>query len=615
MKLLSSWKQYIVLLAMPLFAFLCLDFLYRFSTLTSARNALLSFSLLELFSFSVAAILGLGLALARLILKRDFLGTMAAYFSVLLTVFIFMVYSPFAVAAGRRLVFLISFGLATSLFIYFWRKNRLSPTPTILTVASDRFLKVMIGTTMISTIILAASVFKSGLWSPSQHVAQGIKVGDKKNVLVLVVDALGANHLSSYGYRDNQTPTFDRLAKESYFFMNARTNFTGTSVSIMHMLKGQSPLKTHFISYNHMPFELAQENLLSFFEKLGYRTESFAGAEYALLDFFSFPQPSEGEAYHPNKNWNNWLNRGLASLCRRFGFSLWFRFPPVPSSFVASERELQKNFFDQLLVRLETLSRKPEPFFFYAHTIIPYISQETLGDDMEQIGKLRGYYDLKNQFLIERARAAYDREVSQIDIQLGLFLEELKQKGFLENTIVVITADHGETFSRGFWGHGDDLSEDSIRVPLIIRAPNQHPEVINHPVQTSDIAPTILKLLGITQPKWMDGISAFDSAHQREVAVTFNFLGRVQIRRHVPFPGLSTGRSIAIYKNGLKYIEHPEGKKDELYEVASDPEESHNLIDLKPSEARGLHEELWTLLKTDTTAVSSNEGTLSGATP
>ncbi|MDP6934694.1 MAG: sulfatase-like hydrolase/transferase, partial [Myxococcota bacterium] len=134
-------------------------------------------------------------------------------------------------------------------------------------------------------------------------------------------------------------------------------------------------------------------------------------------------------------------------------------------------------------------------------------------DSMEQVSEVATYLERSLQGITDLAwvQAQYAGEVSYADEQLGRLLNGLESLGHDNDTLVVVAGDHGESLGEhGVWfDHGDDLSEAATRVPLLFQWPG-HLEagaVVDHPVELTDVAPTISSLLGLSVPTDSDGIS------------------------------------------------------------------------------------------------------------
>ncbi len=146
---------------------------------------------------------------------------------------------------------------------------------------------------------------------------------------------------------------------------------------------------------------------------------------------------------------------------------------------------------------------------------------------------------------IELIRNRYINAVHHLDSQLGDMIDALRATGRLENTIVVITGDHGEEFmENGRWGHNSEFSEQQIRVPLVIHMPGQAPTILSHRTSHVDLVPTILPALGVTNPSsdYSTGTNLFSSTPR---LLTFADWDRIAISdgiHKVVFPINAGGR-------------------------------------------------------------------------
>ncbi len=134
------------------------------------------------------------------------------------------------------------------------------------------------------------------------------------------------------------------------------------------------------------------------------------------------------------------------------------------------------------------------------------------------------YIDIRpdNMTLI---RNRYINACHQVDIEIDRILRRLEQDGLMQSTIVIITADHGEEFlEKGRWGHGSSFSEEQVRVPLIIWAPGETAREVTRMTSHVDIAPTLLRKLGVTNPPsdYSVGINLLGS-ESRDYAVICNW--------------------------------------------------------------------------------------------
>ena len=149
----------------------------------------------------------------------------------------------------------------------------------------------------------------------------------------------------------------------------------------------------------------------------------------------------------------------------------------------------------------------------------------------------------------------------------------LDKSPWADNLLIVLTSDHGESFERGYFNHGEELYENSTRVPLIIRFPNQqYARRIIGLVQSTDFAPTILRTIGVAIPPWMEGqplTEGSDPNNSETIAVNFKHPVK---GTHYPLP-----TKLAIWSGQYKMIVACDKGKVELYDLTKDPGE---MVDL-----------------------------------
>lgn len=580
--MIRNWKFFAKTLAFPAFFFLCLDFLYRLSEMNVARDAWLSFAFLE--GPSMVAVLATALTLA--VLSRisgeragGALKGLAAAASFWMTAFLFLFYlkkwvlsftladeEGTLVLRGKHV--LIFSAVLTGLGVFLWNKSgRFQGLRSGVSSAANRLSVIIAAVTVVSLLSLGSVFLRAP--GEAQAVERTPAEGRRPNVLLIVTDTLGALNLSAYGGSE-PTPSFDRWSREGLFFKNARTDVTCTGPSISSILTGKTPRKSRVLNYHSVPGPASRENLLTYLTSFGYETATLVDLDYASALFHGFPTPNGGETLAYLAPRVNAVNQWLAERARRLGFTLRFRLPQARS--VALKPFATA--FDELADRLKRKGSGERPWFGYVHVYLPSRIVPKDGPAITLDAYPR-FYRLEEQREIDAARKDYARTVAEWDAALGLLLDRLKSEGLLDDTIVALTADHGESFSHGFWGHGDDLSEDSIRIPMLFLAPHREGRTFEAPILNSDIAPTLLELLKLPKPEWMDGVSGLSGDAGRE-AVTYNTLTHTSVRAPIAFPGLLAGRSIALYENGLKLIKRPSGPS-ELYDLAADPSESKDI--------------------------------------
>ncbi|HEX6199268.1 MAG TPA: sulfatase, partial [Thermoanaerobaculia bacterium] len=284
------------------------------------------------------------------------------------------------------------------------------------------------------------------------------------NVVLVVLDTLRADRLGAYGYDRPTSPYLDALAGRSTLFTTAVSQSSWTRPSIQSLLNGLYPESRN---------GLDSPPLSEVLRRHGYRTRAITGG---------------------------------AQLAYQFGFSRGFEQHAIEDWVRAPDRVV------------ETLEAdRPRKHFLFLHTYEihdPYEHRElAAGLDPGRVGEVfrRATWERLREDLTEGEReyisALYDSGIAYTDRQLGRLIGRLDERGLLDRTLLIVTADHGEElWDHGLWGHGRAMLEHQIRVPLIVRVPpamrealdlSEGPEVIRQQVRLVDLYPTILDLLGV----------------------------------------------------------------------------------------------------------------------
>ena len=364
------------------------------------------------------------------------------------------------------------------------------------------------------------------------------RLSSELNLLVVTIDTLRADRLGCYGYRQARTPVIDSVAASGVRFDNA---------------------------YSHQPITLPSHATL------------FTGthpAHHGISDNGIFTLPDEAVT--------------LAEVLKGAGISTG----AVIGSFVLhSQFGLDQGFdtYDDSL----SAGRKKDPGGFEEMTATG-VSDRALEWIRKNAGKRWflwiHYYDPHAYYepppAYRRAGSyPYDGEVAYVDFELGRIMDDLERRGLTERTLVILTADHGE--SQGEHGeltHGLFLYDADMRVPLIASLPGAIPagRVASQTVSLMDIAPTVLSALGMPPPKQIQGRSLMrllfsDPEDWEEAPVIMETM--------LPWHQHGWSPSSAIVHERFKYIEAP---RPELYDLEADPRELTNIHDKNHDRAEAM---------------------------
>ena len=348
----------------------------------------------------------------------------------------------------------------------------------------------------------------------------------RRDVFLITIDTLRADHVHCYGYDRVQTPSLDQLAKQGVRFTQAFTPSPITNSSHASILTGLLP-SAHGVSDFGVPLAASHLTLAETLKKRGYRTAAFIGA--VILD-----------------------SKALAPGLDR-GFEFYDNFPAQSETKSRWGRVERRGM--EVVQHAETwLNAHPAgPHFVWVHLYDPHDPYEP-PPPYSEIYKDR----------------LYDGEIAYADSALGHFLAYLKKQGWYESSLIVVVGDHGEGLGEHHEDtHGIFLYDSTTHVPLLVKLPEQREagRTVKAQVRTTDIMPSILEVLGVLAPARLDGESlgpflAGTGAAPRTV------FGETEYPLRFGWAPLRSVR-----KEGLKFIEAP---KPELYDLPSDPNELQN---------------------------------------
>ena len=377
------------------------------------------------------------------------------------------------------------------------------------------------------------------------------------NVLLVTFDTTRADHFGCYGNTSVRTPNVDALAEEGVRFARAFSTIPLTTPSHSTILTGKYPI-AHGVRDNGM-FVLpeSQETLAEILGAHGWSTGA-AIAAFPLTRRFGTDQGFDFYDDHVSGQFENFQGR---------------RALPKASLFFDERRAAQVN--EALFPWLEENHQKR--FFAWAHYFDPHHPQEPPPPyDQLYAGDL------------------YAGEIAYADESFGNLLDRLKQLGVYDRTLVVLTADHGEGLGEHReLTHSLQLYNTTLHVPLIVKLPGGRAgAVVETPVGTVDILPTILDVLGIEAPEGVQGRSlASDLVDGEESPAEPAALYAETLS---PRLGYGWGELRALYSDGHKYIFGP---RPELYDLGADPRELNDLVDAEPEIAERLQRQLSRFLR------------------
>ena len=330
-----------------------------------------------------------------------------------------------------------------------------------------------------------------------------------RNVVVIVVDTLRADHLSTYGYARPTSPNLSRIAAQGVLFENAMAPSSWTLPSHASMLTGLYPHQ-HGATYMGSSLVPHFPTLGEAFQRLGFRTAGFSASTYFFSrrtglgrGFIHFEDDFESPASaFPQTYYGERLEQLLYRL------------------HIAKDRIGRRNarqISQHALRWMESNQRRPFFVFLnYYDAHDPYLPPEPYLHRFTKVAHpsapISMAWDWFASLTPEQRQAemdAYDGAIQYVDTEMGEFLQQLHQRGLDKNTLVVITSDHGEEFNEhGFMDHLNALYRELIHVPLIFWEPGTVPVGvrISTPVSTVSLPSTLLSL-AYNGPSTLPGIS------------------------------------------------------------------------------------------------------------
>jgi arylsulfatase A-like enzyme len=365
-----------------------------------------------------------------------------------------------------------------------------------------------------------------------------------QNVLLIVIDTLRADHLPTYGYERNTAPFLAELATEG-IALDGYAASSWTRPSIATMLTGLVPQRHQVIARSDelpadapwLPEILHQQG----FATVGYSANPNAGRRWGFArGFAGWKQNNLGKKADGSKVTNQFVRLAEGVAPRFFGYVLYVdpHAPYVP----------------------------PEPWLDPGMSTWDYVQPQGLAREKTTPDATH----------LDRMRRQYDGEIRDVDQQIRYLLDELRSRGLLAGTLVVITADHGEEFGeRGQLSHGKTLFEESVHVPLIFWSEALAATRRTHPggrFHLVDLAPTLAEALAIPFASDLDGTSRWSELSRNRSPETS------PMHFHLD---LDQWSALALRRDDLKLIESVERSHRGLFDLEKDPGEQVPLSDAK----------------------------------
>lgn len=389
---------------------------------------------------------------------------------------------------------------------------------------------------LLSVLLLVALAIGGGwLLTQSRGAAP-----EKVNVVLISIDTCRADRLSCYGYQRTTTPNIDAIAAEGVMFRNVISPAPNTLPAHCSMLTGTNP-PYHGV-HDNQNYRLPESNvtLAETLKEHGYTTGAFVSA-FVLDSQFSLDQGFD--TYDDN------LTEGLSPGRKR------------------NERRAEDaNRAASLWLKKHAGDR----FFLFMHYYEPHAP-----------------YTPPEPFASRFRNDLYAGEIAYVDHQIGELVNGLKRLKLYDQTLIMVTADHGEGLGQhGETWHSYFIYHSTAKVPLVVKLPGRRKSrTVDETVALIDIVPTVLSYLGIPVSSQVHGhdLSPYLSGKKRSMNERYIYSESLVPTKYgcAPLFGLETRE--------LKYIQT---SRPELYDLIDDPGETTNLVDTSPQLARAFRERL-----------------------
>jgi arylsulfatase A-like enzyme len=448
---------------------------------------------------------------------------------------------------------------------------------------------ITFGSVTLGLALLAASVALSFAGHTTVHAASlGPSNSSRPNVILIVMDTVRADHISALGYQRNTTPNLKRLAADAVVYSNAVSASDITITSHASLFTGMYP--SWHGSYCQPPEALYGRELGKKFptiaellRKNGYQTVGVAANLYLRSDFglergfdeFRIPRPVPLLPDQTGYLLRRALRRGLSLVIDTAQFDRLYALGEDVDLTLFSTLDHRSRRDAPLFVFLNYMDSHfpyvpPAPYNVAFAGWRPRITQDILEEEQTQItrgqGEPPGYR--------AHCESEYDGAIVYMDAQIGKVIEWLKRENAYDNTMIVVTADHGESFGeRNRVGHANSPYQNLLHVPLLVKYPhNARRGVEDRLVSLIDVAPTILEIAQVPLPGTIQGRPVTTPSETRAVyAETFP----CPVMQPPECPRGCSAK--AVFAWPMKYIASGSGKR-ELFDLSSDPDEKTNLF-------------------------------------
>jgi arylsulfatase A-like enzyme len=408
---------------------------------------------------------------------------------------------------------------------------------------------------------------------------------ESPNVLVIVVDTLRADHLSTYGYPRDTSPVIDQIAAEGALFETAYATSSWTQPSHASMLTGRYPYE--HLAELYRPLDDSYPTVAEALQSRGYRTGAFSANVRVFCQRLGF-----GRGFQHFEDYYQSLGNVLVNTA--LGRVFEFYFLHLGLGLEDEIGRLWSEDINQNLLRWVDQD-SDKPFFVFVNYMDvhdPYVPPEPYRSRFSQSetpgGRINSYWGVDGIYVpmtpeqLQGEIDAYDGAISYVDYRIGQLFEELERRDLTDNLLLFITSDHGESFGEhGLLQHTNSLYREVIHVPLIIWWPGHVPQGVRaeQPVTIAAIPATLMELLGSSEPGVFPGPALTELWTDDEPLITWPD-PIAELARHPWMPTQNPsahGAERSVLDTEWQYMTH-ETFGEQLYYLPADPQEESNVV-------------------------------------
>lgn len=420
------------------------------------------------------------------------------------------------------------------------------------------------------------------------------------NILLIVLDSVRRDHLSCYGYARETTPNIDRLAEDGLLLERAYSTSCWTIPSHASLFTGQFPSQ-HQVDLDSQYLNPQTQTMASYLKQHGYRTACIstnnfvAGGVKNLNLGFDLTVDVEGGFFQGSSLPARLIRLGQKSLRRFLRHDRGARTATrLAREWIGQGDEPFFLFMNYMDCHLPYRLRRLERYRFVAPNERSRVDAISLDPFAVMAGALE--WSEEN---IAGIQALYDGCLNYLDRQVGELVALLKRRGLFEDTLIIITSDHGESFGEhGLFDHQYGLYENLVRVPLVMHLPKGETAGLDREglFQLADLFPALSHYLeNAVQGVAKEGI--FSGHHRQAVLAEYLVPNLRAFERRFSTADVSRFDHglRAIISDNFKLICRRDGEKM-LFDLRADPQELDNLVHILPDLAARLEERLFALL-------------------